>query len=103
VRWSDPLIASGKTVLGQQDLYSCSVLSPAELYNNTTSSRSRSITQIALDVAKASLSKAATGATLRQALLMDCDANLWQLSGIQASESTCITSTSLLMVACNQW
>lgn len=101
MQWSDFLIAPGKTVLGKQDLHSCSVLSPSELYN-TASSSSSAITQIALHIAQASSSKAA-GATLRQAKLMDCDANLWQLSGIQDSEHACVASTSLLMAACNQW
>jgi hypothetical protein len=56
-----------------------------------------------LQISSDASSKAAGGARLRQALLWDCDPNLWQLSGIQDSEAACISSTALLRAACNQW
>jgi hypothetical protein len=96
VQWSDPLAAAGKTVLGKQDVYSCSVLSPAAAAANDAGS----ITQVALALTPDAGSH---GARLRQALLLDCEAQLWQLSGIQASEAACIASTSALRAACNQW
>jgi hypothetical protein len=56
-----------------------------------------------LQISSDASSKAAGGARLRQALLLDCDRNLWQLEGIQDSEAACISSTSVLRAACNQW
>lgn len=99
VRWSHPLDVSNDTVLGKHDVYSCTVLSPPA----EDSSSSSSITQIALQISSDASSTAGSGARLRRALLLDCDPNLWQLAGIQDSEAACISSTSVLRAACNQW
>lgn len=95
MHWANPLTAPSQTVLGKPDVYGCSILSP-----QAATSGAASITQVALQLTP---DAASHGARMRQALLLDCDAQLWQLSGIQTSEAACIASTSALRAACNQW
>lgn len=94
MQWSQPLEAPGRTVLGQHDVYSCSVL-PVPATAGGAVTRTRLLQQ--------SGPPAPSRPQLRQALLLDCDAGLWQLAGVQDTEAACIASTSLLRAACNQW
>jgi hypothetical protein len=97
--WSDPLEVASKTVLGKPDVYSCTVLRPPA----TGSSSTTSITQVRLQISS-DASQSAVSAQLLHALLWDCDPHLWHLSGLQDSaEAACLTSTSVLRAACNQW
>jgi hypothetical protein len=90
-----------KPTLGKHDVYSCSILPPPA----TNSSSSSSITHVALQLGRdpAAAAAAAEGPRLHHVLLLDCDAQLWQLPGVEDSEAACIASTSLLRAACNQW
>lgn len=99
VQWFEPLDVASHVVLGKSDVHSCSVLTPHAAHQISSSS----ITQVALEVLPSAISTAPASAQLRQALLLDCDASLWQLAGIQGSEDRCIASTSVLAAACNQW
>jgi hypothetical protein len=100
VHWFQALDVASQVVLGKADVYSCSVLSPYVAHQ----SRSSSTTQVSLEVVPpAATNKAPAGAHLRQALLFDCDANLWHLAEMQASADRCIATTSVLAAACNQW
>lgn len=98
-QWSESMEVASQVVLGKPDVHSCSVLAPPAAQQGS----SNSITQVAVEVVPAAMSKAPAGAQLRQAVLLDCDAGLWQLAGIQGSEDRCIASTAALAAACNQW
>jgi hypothetical protein len=42
-------------------------------------------------------------AQLYQVLLLDCDANFWQLTGVQEEEHVCLANTPALRASCNEW
>jgi hypothetical protein len=100
IQWSDPLHTPSKPTLGQSDVYTCSVLHPPSTKGSSSSM------YVALQLGCAAAAAAAAAAEsprLRHALLLDCDAQLWQLSHVESSEAACIASTSVLRAACNQW
>jgi hypothetical protein len=42
-------------------------------------------------------------AQLYQVLLLDCDANFWQLTDVQEEEHVCLANTAALRASCNEW
>jgi hypothetical protein len=42
-------------------------------------------------------------AQLYQVLLLDCDANFWQLTGLDEEEHVCLSNTAALRASCNEW
>ncbi|KAF6257612.1 hypothetical protein COO60DRAFT_1211944 [Scenedesmus sp. NREL 46B-D3] len=90
------LSAPGRAVLSKPDVIACSIMQlpvshdPELLYTRT---------QLRVEQKESQ----ATAAQLYQVLLLDCDAQFWQLAGLQDEEHVCLASTAALQASCNEW
>jgi hypothetical protein len=83
-------------VISKPNVYACSVMQlpglhdPELLYTRT---------QLLVE------QQAGQTAALRlyQVLLLDCDAQFWQLAGLQEEEHVCVANMAALRASCNQW
>lgn len=87
------VIAPPRTVLSKQDVHTCSIMRLPVLFDPDLV-----YTRTALQVADSQ-----PAVQLYQLLLLDCDAQFWQLSGIQEQEHMCLENTAALRASCNQW
>jgi hypothetical protein len=94
------LQAPRRTVLGQPDVYSCSLLQPGGLFEDAADASSLAVTRVQLRVFSG---QSSSGARLYRVLLLECDAAFWQLQGVQEQEHVCIANTGALRASCNQW